>query len=364
MEKYLKRITTLARYSTRSNFLSYEKDPAPHFFNTEIQKLLSSITTLDVQKIFRKRTVNDNHVSYKFLTDKQLEDEVRNRFKDAEKALQMPPVLKVMNDQPKTISNDVALTSFSKHSYVFTDVTFGLKNRDRSIVVREPNGELKEASYDIKKRAWQIYFPLNDRSFREPKIFEEENFKRLLEEGQYQFLLDRACLQYEPDEQKYHDITSRIYLHIDEHLKFESLRSTRHFGPMAFFFAWHKMIDNLLLDMIRNDYLKNAVELICLFYKLNNHNEKVENILTICAKSDNLESRIQNIINDLLKKNQIVKQIDKTDEELRNDEEYLEFIQSYIDKYCLKKPQLELTLNTYREWHNELKNIQLKYTVG
>jgi small subunit ribosomal protein S22 len=306
-------------------------------------------------------TKNSRH--FRFLTSKQLEDEVRNRFSEAEKALQMPPVIKPIEDQSKVYSHDQALSNFSKHTYVFSDVTFGLKNKDRSVVVREPDGALKEASYDIKKRVWQIYFPLKDRTFTEPKIFEEDNFKRLLSEEQYQFLLDRACLQYEPEEQQFHDISSRVYLHINEHMHFESLRSTRHFGPMAFFLAWHKIIDNLLLDMVRNDYMRNAVELICVFYKINNCKENVD-ILSRCIKTESIEKKIQNTVSDLLKKESVLQQIDKSDDELRDDEAYIEFVQKYVEKYSQKKPQLELALQTYKEWHNELKNIQLKYSVG
>lgn len=42
-----------------------DKDPSKHFMNADTQKLLSSITTLQFEKVFRKRTVPKNEVEYK-----------------------------------------------------------------------------------------------------------------------------------------------------------------------------------------------------------------------------------------------------------------------------------------------------------
>lgn len=42
-----------------------DKDPGPLFINPETQKILKSITRLDFEKVFRKRTVPRNDVEYK-----------------------------------------------------------------------------------------------------------------------------------------------------------------------------------------------------------------------------------------------------------------------------------------------------------
>jgi small subunit ribosomal protein S22 len=290
------------------------------------------------------------------MTVKQLEQEVRNKFKAAESLLQMPPVLKPMEDTQRIIAHDPALSHFSENSFVFTDVSFGLKNADRSVVIRHPDGVLEAAPFDVRKRVYQIYFPMAGRKFREPQMFTPENLKRLMNEGEYEFVLDKACLQFEPDEQRFHEITSLIYQHINENQSFDKLRSTRHFGPMSFFLAWHKIIDDLVLDMIRNDYLKNAVELICLMYKLNAI-EADTSILKTLAGINETERLIQSIIDQLLKREEI-KKIEKTNEDLSIDELCFSFIQdSFVKSHSLKKPQLESALQTYKERHNELKNI-------
>lgn len=287
-----------------------------------------------------------------------MEEEVRKRFSYAKKSLQMPPVLKVMEEKCKVLSKDPAITGHSRYTYVFTDVTYGLDNNERAVVIRTTDGTLQEAPFEVKKRVWNIYFPSVDRSFTEPHMFEDVNLKRLLNEQEYEFILDKACTQFEPYEQRFHDITSKVYLHINDNLHFEFLRSTRHFGPMAFFFAWHKIIDDLILDMIRNDYLKNAVQEIALMYQLNDIKEPTEIVNNLGVKEE-LEQQIQKTIKSLLSRENISsKKIDKSNEDLRNDEMCFEYIQNYVSKYSPKKAQLELALQTYKEWHNELKEIK------
>lgn len=292
------------------------------------------------------------------MTSKQVEDEVRRKFSHARYLLHMPPVVQIMDEKKKVISTDPALVGFSRCSFVFTDVTFGLKNTDRSVVIRHPDGVLEEAPHDVRKRVYQIYFPMNGRKFREPKMFEGEHLKRLIENEEYLFILDSLCMQYEPYEPKYHEITSKIYQHINENESFDNLRSTRHFGPMAFFLAWHKLIDNLLLDMIRRDYLKNAVELICLMFKLNDIKANTSVLFVVKDQNDH-EREVQSKLDALLKKSPTETQkIEKSDKDLKLDELCFLFIQDeYVKKHSLKKPQLELTLQSYKERHNELKTI-------
>jgi small subunit ribosomal protein S22 len=289
------------------------------------------------------------------MTLKQLETEVRKKFQDAKRLLQMPPVIGVLEDKCKVISSDPAVQGFSESSFVFTDVTFGLKNSERSVVIRNPDGTLQEAPWDVRKRVYQIYFPMVGRQFREPKMFEADNLKRLLNEEEFEFILDNMCMQFEPNEPRFHQISSQVYQYVNEHQKFDKLRSTRHFGPMAFFLAWHKIIDDLVLDMIRNDYLKNAVELICLMFKLNAI-EGNPRILEKLSKIDYAERLIKSTLDKMLSKSGSEK-IDKTNEDLEIDELCFEFIQDFVKQHSLKKSQLELALQTYKERHNELKRI-------
>jgi Mitochondrial 28S ribosomal protein S22 len=55
---------------SRFLYLFADKDPSKSFFNPENQKLLKSITRLQLDKVFRKRAVEHNDVEYKLAEKK------------------------------------------------------------------------------------------------------------------------------------------------------------------------------------------------------------------------------------------------------------------------------------------------------
>lgn len=176
----------------------------------------------------------------------------------------------------------------------------------------------------------------------------------------YEFVLNRACIQFEPFEQEFHTITSTVYQHIDEHKRFDVLRSTRHFGPMCFFLAWHKIIDNLVIDMIDRDLLRNGVELICLLYKLNGikYNEQILVELEKLANqkdvssSETLLSIGQSDLNQEIQNN-----VGKTADDFKIDEISFQFIQDFSKNHGVKKSKIEASLQTYQELNNEKRRL-------
>lgn len=90
----------------------------------------------------------------------------------------------------------------------------------------------------------------------------------MLKRNEYEFILSRACIQYDPDEAEYHRITQAVYEHINESKQFDKLISTRHFGPMVFYLVWNKVIDNLLLEYLEKSQLQDAVTLVQLYRKV------------------------------------------------------------------------------------------------
>ncbi|XP_055601675.1 28S ribosomal protein S22, mitochondrial [Uranotaenia lowii] len=336
--KVLTPFQSSARFCSVDNksFLVYDKDPGPQFVRQDVQKLLRSMSRLELDKVFRKRSVNDNTVEYKFMTDEQLKGEVVQSISKARRLLQMPPVVAIMQDSPKVLSKDGALKGFSESKVVITDITYGVKNSKRVIVERLPDGTLQDAAYETRKRLNQIYFPLNGRKVRLPKMFEPGQLKKILENGEYEFVLDRACIQFEPYEQEYHDVTTTVYQHVAENKAFDALRSTRHFGPMCFFLAWHRLIDDLLLDMIKRDYLRNGVELITLYCSLND----------VSLASKDFEPLKQQV----LETDAPVFDVeDKTVKDLQQDEKYLVLIEQFVSEQSTKKVQLNLAIASYRE---------------
>jgi small subunit ribosomal protein S22 len=60
---------------------------------------------------------------------------------------------------------------------MFTDITYGIHDRDRVIVVREPDGLLREASGDERDRLNQVYFPKEGRTIKPPPLFDIETLQ-------------------------------------------------------------------------------------------------------------------------------------------------------------------------------------------
>uniref|UniRef100_A0A1B0FP52 Mitochondrial 28S ribosomal protein S22 n=1 Tax=Glossina morsitans morsitans TaxID=37546 RepID=A0A1B0FP52_GLOMM len=350
--------------ATKSVTVKYDKDPQPLFTDPEIQKLLKSITQLDLSKIFRRTTASVNSVEYKFMTTEQLEDVFRKTVEKAKLKLQMPPIVKVRDDAQKIISVDKALKGFSDTKFVITDVTYGTRQSERKVIVRDTDGTLHHAPMEMAKRMKQLFVPLNGRKLRTPQMFEEENLERRLEERKYEFILDRLLVQFDPDEPDFHRISSKVYQHINETKEFDQLRSTRHFGPMAFFYVWHKCIDDLLYDMIKRDYLRNGAELIILYYKVHSIPEDVVDFLQKLGEQNSLEDLALRELNKSIKNkvhgdihSEIESAIGKSAKDFEVDELCLRFIEKYVAAYALKKVQLELGIQTLKEINAEKKHL-------
>lgn len=212
----------------------------------------------------------------------------------------------------EVLSRDPELKGYETANIVFTDITFGISDRDRFIVMRDTEGNLVKADWDTRQRMSQIYFPQPGRELYTPEMFKDEYLKNLLQRKEYEFILDRACVQFEPDDPEYQKVTSIVYQEVNENSDFESLRSTRHFGPLTFFLTWFKMIDNLLLELITTSNIKEANSLLQLFNKLH-ESEKVGKDISLKLENDT------------------------------------SLIESYISEKSAKKGQLELALQSYKE---------------
>lgn len=297
-----------------------DRDPAPLFFNTEVQGLLKTLTRVDLKKVYRKRKdgAKLEPPVYKFMTDEDLEAALNEAKAKSESRLQMPPVVKKKTITPRIIASDPALQGYDNSKLVFTDITYGVKNTDRIIVVRDTDGVLRNADYKERQRLNQIYFPLEGREIDTPKLFQKEYLMDLLNREEYEFILDLACVQFEPNDPEYHAITETVYSHVNSINHFDHLRSTRHFGPLAFHLAWNKEIDKLLLENIQTGRLDEAVLLVQLYHKINPTASSAE------AKFDGDE---------------------------------LKFVQSYIDNDSNMKCTLELAVQSYIDIENAKREV-------
>ncbi|CAK9816062.1 28S ribosomal protein S22, mitochondrial [Anthophora plagiata] len=246
-----------------------EKDPAPLFFDQHVQEFLVTLTRIDYRKVFsaRKDGTALNVPQFKFMTDEELQEVRAQISTKARGRIQMPPVVKVRAED-EIISKDIGLQGLCEQNYVFTDISFGNTNRNRLIVVRDTNGTLRHANSNERHRMNQIYFPISDREIHTPQMFSNPYFSDLLDKEEFEFILDRACLQFEPDDPEYHRITKEVYSYVNKMGKFDQLRSTRHFGPLAFHLVWENEFQNLLADVIKSENITEAGALIRLYHKI------------------------------------------------------------------------------------------------
>ncbi|TSP46808.1 28S ribosomal protein S22, mitochondrial [Bagarius yarrelli] len=195
------------------------------FTDAEVQDILMRITGLDLDKVFRPVKQELKPPKYKLLTDTQLEEAVKKAEENARKLLQMPPVLPERQPIDDVLCEDKILEGMDSSKYVFTDITYNIPHRERFIVVREPSGVLRKASWEERDRLVQVYFPKEGRRLMAPPIFKEKNLK-------------------------VHMLT---YEDIEKHGKYELLRSTRLFGGLVWHLVISRRTDGLLLNMLQRD---------------------------------------------------------------------------------------------------------------
>lgn len=131
---------------------------------------------MDYKKVFCTR--KDGHKvappTYKFMTDEELQKATKAAQKRAQRLLQMPPVVKQRSDPPLLIAQDPALQGLDSAKFMFTDITYGLNDRHRFVVIREPDGTLRHATWQERDRIVPIYFPQPGKKLQKPRMFEDE----------------------------------------------------------------------------------------------------------------------------------------------------------------------------------------------
>lgn len=229
------------------------------FFNNEVQNLLQSLTRVNQEKIFRVQKLGKRLSSpeLKFMTDEELEEARSKALVKAQVKLQMPPILPPRSEINRIFVKDQKLENYSDSKYVFTDISYGKNDRNRHIVVREVDGTLRKAKWEERERSNEIYFHRPGRKLRLPQMFKSPYFEDVLSRGCFDFILDRACAQFEPDDPLYISITRATYDKIAETGRFQEFESTRHYGPMVYHYTDKENLAPLLIHYLNHDRLED-----------------------------------------------------------------------------------------------------------
>jgi len=240
------------------------------FFDPSVQNILLGLQGSNHDKVFRTRKlgVEPDRPIYQFVTQEELDEAMTEVRAKAEKKLEMPPVMDERLDTSEVLESDPLLQGFDTSKYIFTDITYGVSDRQRLIVARDPNGDLRTVTWPEQDRINLTYFPKEGRKHYTPAMFEPDNLQQILGPKKYEYVLDRNCLQYEPDHPLYIRTLDLVHSHISETKGFDSLESTRHYGPMVFNLCWHKWQDELLVHLVAKDRIKEAVDTIKVYLKI------------------------------------------------------------------------------------------------
>lgn len=305
----------IVSFSTSCNLLNsstyktaYTRDPGEVFFKEDVQILLQRLTGCDFDKVFRKRKLGTKlqTPTYELLTEDEVDKLMEETRLKAKERLKMPPLLQEREPIKKVLARNPELQGFDNCTYLFTDISQGISDRNRVIVARDPDGILREASWEERQKMCQVYFPAFGREIHVPKMFEDQHLDDCLSQEAYEFVLDRACTQFEPDDPDYIRVTRKTYDHIDKTGKYADLRSTRHFGPMALHLVLSKQIDGLMFHFISKQEIASASDLVRLFH-------------TVETGASN------------------------------PDVDEIKLVEDYIKEHALKKPSLQLAWDTYLE---------------
>lgn len=103
---------------------------------------------------------------------------------------------------------------------------------------------------------------MEGRLIAKPKIFDPIQLEEVLKQKRYQLILEKACVQFEPDDPEFIRVTYRTYEFINENNEFEVLRSTRFFGPMSFYLTWYNKLENLLSYFLDTNSTQDCLRLV------------------------------------------------------------------------------------------------------
>ncbi len=253
--------------ASESNATNSRPPKASFFFDDRVQCELRFQTGLNPERVFRvsRRGQKITTPDYRFVTEEELSSLRAAAAKAAEQKLQMPPVLDTRTPCGHTIHRDPAITGYDIAKTVFTDITYGVQNRKRLIVVREPDGELRHADWDERDRMNQVYFPSEGRKIDMPHMFTDKGLKDILRPDKYEYILDRCCVQFEPDHPMFVRTCATVFDAADAENAYDALHSTRHFGPMVFHLVWENKADGLMGHYLENKAVERACSLAKVF---------------------------------------------------------------------------------------------------
>ncbi|KAM3715666.1 28S ribosomal protein S22 [Dirofilaria immitis] len=170
--------------------------------------------------------------------------------------LQFVPVLEPRSSVPVVLANDPEIKGFDSSKYIFTDLSFGLGVKIRSVVVRETDGTLRNATPEERDRMTRVYKGHTYRPIYEPPLFKDPYLQMALDRDDHEYVLDWACHYYLPNDPAFIKLSQTIFDRTVDENKFANLHSTRHFGPFVFYLV----LNNKFLPLLNHYAVEKRTE--------------------------------------------------------------------------------------------------------
>ncbi|KAM3718866.1 28S ribosomal protein S22 [Dirofilaria immitis] len=228
------------------------------FTRSDIQSLLKRLTGLNLkEKLFSDRQITQpQRAHYALMTDEAYEKTVKSMEEIGMNFLQFVPVLEPRSSVPVVLANDPEIKGFDSSKYIFTDLSFGLGVKIRSVVVRETDGTLRNATPEERDRMTRVYKGHTYRPIYEPPLFKDPYLQMALDRDDHEYVLDWACHYYLPNDPAFIKLSQTIFDRTVDENKFANLHSTRHFGPFVFYLV----LNNKFLPLLNHYAVEKRTE--------------------------------------------------------------------------------------------------------
>uniref|UniRef100_A0A915E5E1 28S ribosomal protein S22, mitochondrial n=1 Tax=Ditylenchus dipsaci TaxID=166011 RepID=A0A915E5E1_9BILA len=164
------------------------------FIDGRVQRLLKNLIGMDIDKIYSDRVVSSvERKHYALMTDDMITHIRTKMMRRGERFQQFVPVKEPRSSIPTVLANEEGLDGFDNTKYVFTDITFDATSRNRIVVVREPNGILRNATPEEHDRMNRTYYPSEEKPVLEPKVFTDPSFSEALKGNRHEIVMDWAA---------------------------------------------------------------------------------------------------------------------------------------------------------------------------
>ncbi|ESP01116.1 hypothetical protein LOTGIDRAFT_95025, partial [Lottia gigantea] len=236
------------------------------FRDEKVQEILKSMTVTDILNRTTRKGQQLENPTYFLMTDEELEELHAKRTSEVCKKIHsFVPFMEERKSIDVTLEENPQLEAFDSSNLAFIDISAGFINRDRFMTIREPSGKLRKVDWEERDRLNFVVNPIKGRLVHPPIIFEEKQLDEVLNDGKVIYVLDRAVVQYEPDDPEFIRVTHRAYEFINSERLFDVIRATRHFGTLIFYLAWYKKIEYLLIDMLQLNLIDDGENLVRLY---------------------------------------------------------------------------------------------------